>query len=153
MRRTGFILALILLLAAYHTVGVIWSIKAKIYFVVGMLIAWTAAAVVTGIMHRRLKKNFEDMDDKIREQLLAEHPDVIEAMSATPVVHWKWKLLDTVLALLFMFTPFLMVSIATKQTVSWNSKFTGYHLLALAGGLGIYYLGRTIMIKWWKSKQ
>ena len=142
----------VLLLVGYQAVGSIWGLTAKIYFAVGIFVVWVAAAVATLIMRRHLRKNFKKMDAKTREQLLAEHPDVIEAMASTPAPHWKWKLMDTVLALMFVVIPFLIVSVAMKQPLSWDSSFTGYHLLGMAGGLGIYSLGRVIAVKWWKQK-
>ena len=152
MKSLGAIVIFVSLLLAYHVIGRVWGIKAKVVFAIGIIVVYSVVAVVTLVMRRRLSNIFKNMEADTLKRLLAEHPEIIEELSPSPAIDWKWKLLDMVLGICFTVGPVLLVSIEMKQPLSLESKFTGYHLLAMAGGLGVYWLGRTTAIKLWRHK-
>ena len=46
-----------------------------------------------------------------------------------------------------MFGPPALVSLALKQPITLDSEFTGYHLLAMGAGVGIYALVRAVVVR------
>lgn len=135
MKRIAPILALIALFAAYHTAGVLWGRDAKLYVLIGMLALYGVLTVALFIMRRRLR----------REDMAAEW----DGDTSAP---WYWRLLDGVLGVSFAFGPPLIVSLMRRQPLSWESEFTGYHLLAMAGGVGVYLVGRAYVVRQWQRR-
>ena len=132
MKRIAPILALIALLAAYHTAGVLWGRDAKLYVLIGMLGLYAVLGLVLFIMRRRLRR---------------EQPELAAELDADGSAPWYWRVLDGVLGVCFAFGPPLIVSLARRQSLSWESEFTGYHVLALVSGVGVYLLGRAYVIR------
>ena len=132
MKRIALVLALIALLAAYHAIGVLWGRDVKLYVVSGMLGLYAVLSIALFIMRRRLRR---------------EHPELAAEMDADASAPWYWRLSDGVLGVSFAFGPPLIVSLMRGQSLSWESEFTGYHVLSLAVGVGVYLLGRAYLIK------
>lgn len=101
-------------------------------------------------MRRRLRAAVQRMDDGSRAELLREHAEVAEELAPSATVPWLWRVLDAVLRIAFAFGPPVVVSLARWQPLSWESEFTGYHLVAMAGGVGVYLLGRAYVIRQWR---
>ena len=137
MKRIASILALVALLAAYHTAGVLWGRDAKLYVLIGMLALYAVLTLVLFIMRRRLR---------------IEQPGVAAELVADGGAPWYWRLLDGVFGVIFAFGPLLIVSLVRRQPLSWGSEFTGYHLLAMAGGVGVYLLGRACVVRQWQRR-
>jgi hypothetical protein len=146
------ILALGALLAVYHTAGVLWGRDAKVYILIGMLALYGVAGVTLFIMRRRLRAGVHRMDAASRADLLREHPEVAEELAPSATVPWLWRVLDTVLGITFAFGPPVIVSLVRKQPLTWESECTGYHLAAMAGGIGVYLLGRAFVIRQWQRR-
>lgn len=132
MKRIIPILALIALLAAYHSAGVLWGRDAKLYVVIGMLSLYALLTLALFVVRRRLRRD---------------QPELAEELDADAGAPWYWRLLDGVLGVSFALVPPLIVSLARRQPLSWEGEFTGYHLLAMAGGVGVYLLGRAYVIR------
>lgn len=132
MKRTTFILALVALLAAYHSAGVLWGRDAKLYVLIGMLALYAVLTLALFLVRRRLRK---------------EQPDLAAALDSDSGPPWYCKLLDGALGVSFAFAPPLIVSLVRREHLSWEGEFTGYHLLAIAGGVGVYLLGRAYVIR------
>jgi hypothetical protein len=137
VKRITPILGLVALLAAYHIAGGIWGRTAKFYTLVGMLLLYAALAAALFFSRRQLQR---------------ERPDLAGILDSAPVSPWYWKLLDAVFGVIFAFVPPVLVSLALGQPLSWESEFTGYHVLAMAGGVGIYWLGRAYAVKRWRQR-
>lgn len=152
MKSIPHILALVALLAVYHTAGVLWGRDAKVYMLVGMLALYGVAGVTLFIMRRRLRAGVHRMEDASRADLLREHPEVAEELAPSATVPWLWRVLDTVLGIAFAFGPPVIASLARKQPLIWESEFTVYHLAAMAGGIGVYLLGRAFVIRQWQRR-
>jgi len=146
------VLAIVALLAVYHTAGVLWGRDAKLYFLIGMLVLYALVGLAVFIMRRRLQSDVQGMDEVSREELLREHPEVEEELAPSAGVPWPWRVLDVVLGIVFAFGPPLVVSLARQQPLTWESEFTGYHVLAMAGGVGAYCLGRAYVIRQWRRR-
>ena len=136
----------------YHTAGVLWGRDAKMYFLIGMLALYGVAGVTLFIMCRRLRAGVHRMDAASRADLLREHPEVAEELAPSATVPWLWGVLDTVLGITFAFGPPVIVSLARKQPLTWESECTAYHLAAMAGGIGVYRLGRAFVIRQWQRR-
>ena len=87
------------------------------------------------------------MDEVDQSELLEEQPDLEEELSPSGEVPLHWKLLDDVLGVSFAFGPPGLVSLALKQPITLDSEFTGYHLLAMGAGVGIYVLVRAVVVR------
>ena len=135
MKRIAPILALIALLAAYHTAGVLWGRDAKLYVLIGMLVLYAVLTLALFVVRRRLRR---------------EQPELAAELDADASAPWYWRLLDGVLGVSFAFGPPLIVSLVRRQPLSWEGEFTGYHLLAMAGGVGVYLLGRACVVRRWQ---
>lgn len=133
----------------YHTAGVLWGRNAKVYFLIGMLALYGVAGVVLFVMRRRFRAGVHRMDDASRADLLREHPEVAKELAPSARVPWLWRVLDTVLGITFALGPPVTVSLAQRQPLTWESEFTGYHLAAMAGGVGVYLAGRAFVIRQW----
>lgn len=132
MKRIAPILALIALLVAYHTAGVLWGRDAKLYALIGMFVLYALLTFALFVMSCRLRR---------------EQPHLAAELDTDVTAPWYWRLLDGVLGVAFAIIPPLLVSLARRQPLSWESEFTGYHLLAMAGGVGVYLLGRAYVIR------
>lgn len=152
MKNIPHIVALVALLAVYHTAGVLWGRDAKVYFLIGMLALYGVASVVLFIMRRRLGAGVHRMDAARRADLLREHPEVAEELAPRATVPGLWRVLDAVLGITFAFGPPLIVSLAREQSLTWESEVTAYHLAAMAGGVGVYVLGRGFVIRQWQRR-
>ena len=131
MNRIAFILACFTLIAAYHVAGEVWGKDAKLWIVMGMVVLYSVVSVALFVMRRHACGGQPKM---------------------TVNVAWPWKLLDVVAGLSFAFLPPLMISLARRETFDWESNFSGLHLLAMTGGVGVYLLARTLIIKRWKQE-
>jgi hypothetical protein len=138
MKRIAPILALIALLVVYHAAGVLWGRDAKLYVLVGMLGLYAVLTVALFMVRRRLRRD---------------QPDLAEALDSDSGAPWYWKLLDGALAVCFAFGPPMIVSLVRRQPLSWESEVTGYDVLALAGGVGVYLLGRAYVVRKWQRRQ
>jgi hypothetical protein len=132
MRRIAPILALIALLAAYHTAGVVWGRDAKLYALIGMLVLYALLTLALSVVRHRLRR---------------EHPELAAELDADKGAPWYWRFLDGVLGVSFAFGPPLIVSLARCHPLSWEGTFTGYHLLSMTGGIGLYLLCRAYVIR------
>ena len=137
MKRIAPILALVALLAAYHTAGVLWGRDAKLYAMIGMLVLYAVLTLALFVMRRRLRRD---------------QPDVSAALDSNSGSSWYWRLWDVGFGVAFAFGPPLIVSLVRRQALSWESEFTGYHLLAMAGGVVVYLLGRAYVVSHWQQK-
>jgi hypothetical protein len=126
------------LIAAYQTAGVLWGRDTKQYALIGMLVLWTVLTFVLAAMRRRLWR---------------EHPDVSAALESDTGAQWYWKILDAMFVVILVLGPPLVVSLRRREPLSWESEFTGYHLLAMAGGVGVYLLGRAYVLRQWRLRQ
>ena len=138
MKPIALILAFAALLGACVAAGVLWGRDAKLYVLIGMLGLYSVLSFVVFIMRRRLRR---------------EQPDLAAALDSNPGAPWYWKLLDGVLGVSFAFGPPLIVSLVRRQPLTWESEFTGYHLLALLGGVGSYLIGRAYVVRHWQRKR
>lgn len=138
MKRIAAILVIIALVAAYHTGGVLWGRNGKLYALIAMLALYVVLALVLFVLRRKLRR---------------EQPELAATLELEAGAPWYWKLLDGGLGVSFAFTPPLVVSLMRHQPLSWESEFTGYHLLALAGGVGLYFLGRACVVRQWQRRQ
>ena len=102
MKRIAPILALIALLAAYHTAGVLWGRDAKLYALIGMLVLYALLTLALFVMRRRLRR---------------EQPDLAADLDDDVVTPWYWRLLDGVLGVAFAIIPPLFVSLASSAIV------------------------------------
>ena len=152
LKSIPHILALVALLAVYHTAGVLWGRNAKVYFLIGMLALYGVAGVVLFVMRRRLRAGVHRMDDASRADFLREHPDVAEGLAPSARVPWLLRVLDTVLGITFAFGPPVTVSLARRHPLTWESEVTGSHLAAMAGGVGVYLAGRAFVIRQWQRR-
>lgn len=132
MKRTAPILAFIALLTVYHTVGAIWGRTAKLYVLVGMLGLYAALGLALFIMRRRLRR---------------EQPELAVELETDARVPWYWRLLDGVLGVSFALGPAFLVSLVRRQPLSLEAEFTGCHLLAMAGGVGVFLLSRAYVVR------
>lgn len=98
-----------------------------LYALIGMLGIYAVLGLTLFIMRRRLWRDL---------------PELAAELDANASAPWYWRLLDGVLGVSFAFGSPLIVSLVRRQPLSWESEFTGYHLLAMAGGVGAYLLGR-----------
>jgi hypothetical protein len=137
VKRIAPILALIALLAAYHTAGVLWGRDAKLYVLIGLLALYGVLTLALCVVRRRLRR---------------EQPELAAELDADVSAPWYWRLLDGVFGVSFAFGPPLIVSLVRHQPLSWESEFTGYHVLAVAGGVGVYLLGRAYIIRQWQRR-
>lgn len=137
MKRIAPIIALITLLAAYYTAGVLWGSDAKLYVLIGILGLYAILSLALFIVRRGLR---------------TEQPDLAPILDSDSGVRWYWKILDGVLGGSFFFGPPLIVSLVRCQPLSWESEFTGYHLLAMVGGAGVYLLGRAYVVRQWQRR-
>ena len=129
LKSIPHILALVALLAVYHT-----------------------ASVVLFVMRRRLREGVHRVDDASQADLLREHPDAAAELAPSARVPLLWRVLDTVLGITFALGPPLTVSLARRQPLTWESECTGYHLAAMAGGVGVYLAGRAFVIRQWQRR-
>ena len=83
----------------------------------------------------------------MRRRLRREQPELEAQLDTAAGAPWYWRLLDGVLGVICAFGPPLIVALARRQPLSWESEFTGYHLLAMASGVGVYLLGRAYVIR------
>lgn len=137
MNRIAPVLALIALLAAYHAIGVVWGRDVMLCMISGILGLYAVLSIALFITRRRLRK---------------EHPELAAEMDTDASAPWYWRFLDGVVGVIFAFGPPLIVSLMSGQSLSWESEFTGYHLLALAVGVGVYLLGRAYVIRRYKHR-
>ncbi|MCE9609069.1 MAG: hypothetical protein K8R23_02460 [Chthoniobacter sp.] len=128
---------MIALLAAYHTAGVLWGKDAKLYVLIGMLALYAVLTLALFVVRRRLRR---------------EQPELAAELDADADPPWYWRLLDGVLGVSFAFGPPLVVSLVRRQPLTWESEFTGYHLLAMAGGVGVYLLARAYVVSQWQRR-
>jgi hypothetical protein len=89
----------------------------------------------------------------MRRRFRREQPGLAAELDAQVSVRWYWRLLDGLAAVGFVFGPPLIVSLARPQPLSWESEFTGYHLLAMAGGISIYSVGRAYIIRRYRKQR
>lgn len=137
VKRIAPILALIALFAAYHVAGVLCGRDAKLHLLIGILGLYALLCLALFIIRRRLRR---------------EQPELAAELDADARARWYWRLLDGVLGVSFALGPPLIVSLVRRQSLSWESEFTGYHVLALAGGVGVYLLGRAYVVKRWRAQ-
>ena len=138
MKRIALVLALIALLATYQAIGVLWGRDVKLYVISGILGLYAVLSIALFIMRRRLRR---------------EHPELAAEMDADAGAPWYWRILDGVLGVSFAFGPPVIVSLTRRQSLSWESEFTGYHVLALAAGVGVYLLGRAYAIRRYQHRR
>lgn len=137
MKRIGPIVILVAILAAYHTAGIFWGISAKLFFLIGMLALWAVLTLALFIMRRRLLK---------------EQPELAVVLDSDSGPPWQWKLLDGVLGINFAIGPPIIVSLVRKEPLAGDGEFTGYHLLAMAGGVGVYLISRAYVVRKWQQR-
>lgn len=123
-------------LAAYQIVGAIWGAEAKKYFLVGILCLYSAVCIANSVMLRKLRKG---------------QPELAADFETDAAVPWYWRLLDVFAGVSFAFGPPLLVSLANGQRISWDTKFTGYHLIAMVGGAVFYLVIRPFLIRRYKT--
>jgi hypothetical protein len=131
------LLAFVALIALYQVVGTKWGRSAKLYFLVGMLALYVIAALVLFVMRRRL---------------CGEHAQSAEGPVSSSAIPWYWRIFDTMIGVSFVIGPPVGVTLVRQQPLSWDGEFTGYHLLAMAGGAAAYFLGRTCVIRKWQQR-
>jgi hypothetical protein len=95
-----------------------------------------------------LTKTFRELESFLKE----EREDRRKARNLARVP-WYWKALDGLFGLFFAFGPPVLLSIFRRQPPSWDSQVTGYHILAMGCGIGVYALGRAYMIRLWLRRQ
>lgn len=114
MKAILHILALIALLAVYHTAGVLWGRDAKLYLLIGMLALYAFVGLALLIMRRRLRSVVQHMDEVNRAELLREHPEVADQLAPNAGVPWRWKVR----------TPFRAVSDTVPGQTGHHSGMT-----------------------------
>lgn len=137
VKRTPYILGFIALLAVYHFAGVFWGRGVKLYILVGMLGVYAVVELALFVMRRKLRRK---------------QPDIAPRLDSDSGIPWHWRLLDVVLGVSFAFGPPVIVSLVRRLPLSWESEFTGYHLLAMGGGVGVYLVGRAYAVKRWRQR-
>jgi hypothetical protein len=137
MKRFAPFFAIIALLAAYHAAGVLWGRDGNLYVLIGILGLYAVVTLAVFIIRRRLRR---------------EHPDLAETLNSDSDALWYWRVLDVAMGVSFAFGPPLIVSVIRRQPLSLESEFTGYHLLAMASGGGVYLLGRAYVVRQWQLR-
>lgn len=64
-----------------------------------------------------------------------------------------WTLLDLLLGIVCAFGAPLIVTLVLGLPFSLDSPFTGYHVLAMFGGIGAYWLARNNVIGEWRRRR
>lgn len=137
VKRIALIVAFVALLAVHHAAGVLWGRDAKLYVLIAMLGLCAVLTLALFIMRRPLRRV---------------QPDRAATLDSAFGAPWYWKLLDGVLGLSFTFGPPLALSLVRRQPLSWESEFTGYHVLAMAGGVSVYLLARAYVVRRWQER-
>jgi hypothetical protein len=88
----------------------------------------------------------------MRRRLRGEQAQFAEGSVSNSGIPWYWRLSDIVLGLSFVIGPPVIVTLVRRLPLSWEGEFSGYHLLAMAGGGGAYLLGRACVIRLWQRR-
>jgi hypothetical protein len=156
VKTIGGILSFVAFLAAYNAAGLIWGVKGKVYFLVGFVLLVALLALIAFILSRKARRDVAYMEPDVRAAFLEKHPDYEEALKPPYLLPpaWGWQLLDGICAIMSLIGAMVFVSKLQHQPIRWSEGFhvTGYHLLSIAAGGGVYYLVRMLAIRWWRRK-
>ena len=138
-------LGFIAFLAVYHLIGNYFGLIGKIWMVGLVIFLSIGFSIITWILRRRLKSNFDAMSPEQQSIYLAADPEFISEGSKKH--SWKFQIIDGVTGIICIFLPSILVSVFREEALSWSMEFTGYHLLATLSGFAFYAGARSFMIR------
>ena len=150
--RTKLILAFLALVAVYHIAGAIWGRDSKLYFAGALVIIYVIVAIAARVAERRLATRFSHLDAEQRATLSASDPDFDSVLRPAQQPPWYWRALGGLFGVALALGSPILVSLVRGDSLSSDSIFTGYHLLAMACGVGIYYLLHARFQSWLNSR-
>jgi hypothetical protein len=139
VNRAKLILSFVALLAVYHTAGAIFGRDAKLYFLIGLIVVSCLLSLITFILKRRLHDQSPDsavFSADHTSDFDSECDDIIPVPG--PRLRGIRRYIDGVIGLATAFGPPLLVSVFRGDRLSWDSAFTGYHVLAMFTGFALY---------------
>lgn len=138
VQRIALILAFLALMAVCHTVGAGWGREGKLCFAGALLVLSVAAAIFSRVTARRLARQLSLLDANQRASLMASNPEFESVFTPPKHPPWYWRVFDGLLGLTLLMAPPVWVALIRGDRVSWDSAFTGWHLLSVACGVGLY---------------
>lgn len=142
MNRAILVLAFIALMAVYHTAGALFGRDAKLYMLIGLIVVSCLLSLVAFILKRRLRDRTPDSLVSADDASDSDNDcaDIIPVPG--PRLRGIRRCIDGVIGLTAAFGPPLLVSVFRGDRLSWDSAFTGTHLLAMVAGVALYYFAR-----------
>jgi protein-S-isoprenylcysteine O-methyltransferase Ste14 len=119
-----------------------FGLEFKPALLVSLILAWIAIAVLVSRRERQLIADFKVGSTDYRERVLN-----LLGTDAQPFLHkvqgtfrrdWHWAAVNATTATVLILGLPLSYSIATKANLSWDSSFTGWHLLLMFIGFGLW---------------
>jgi hypothetical protein len=116
------------------------------------VVLYVIVAIAARVADRRLARDLTHLDSEQQASLAASDPDFDSVLRPPQQPPWYWRALDVLLGVTLAFAPPVLVSLIRGDALSWDSAFTGYHVLAMACGIGVYCLLHARIQSWLNSR-
>lgn len=148
--RLWYILTIVAIFAVWHIGGLVWGRQFKLYYLIVLVLSSAFMSLLIYTRKRRLLRDLMAMSPSERDEFLRDAPEVAESINETRP-RWYWRLLDSTLALVFAFGPPVCLQFLTGQPMTLDAQVTGWHLLAMFTGFAVYWVGRTLILRFMRK--